>query len=117
MYDDNNIFAKIIRGEVEAKKIYEDNKVLAFNDISPVAPVHILIVPKGRYIDYDDFINNSSEEDISYFFQKVLEIAKKYGAINNEFRLVTNKGSTSGQSIFHFHIHIIAGKKMSGLVG
>lgn len=114
-YDKNNIFAKIIRGEIPSNKIYEDKIVLAFFDAFPVAPTHILVIPKGEYIDYVDFIDKASGEEVSYYFTKVQEIAK---SLNLEsFRICTNIGDESGQSVFHFHTHILSGAKFGGLIG
>ncbi|WP_253307560.1 MULTISPECIES: histidine triad nucleotide-binding protein [unclassified Rickettsia] len=117
MYDEKNIFAKIINKDIPAKIIYEDEKLLAFKDINPVAPVHLIVIPKQEYIDYDDFIAKASSEEIKYFFAKISDIAKEAGLNESGYRLVTNKGENVGQSIFHFHFHIIGGKKISGLIG
>ncbi len=116
MYNQNNIFAKIIRGEIPADKVYEDENILAFNDIAPVAPTHVIVIPKGEYQDFADFINKSESEEIQNFFQKVADIADKLG-VAGEYRLVTNIGSRAGQSVFHFHMHIIGGVKLEGLIG
>lgn len=117
MYDENNIFAKIINQEIPATVIYEDANILAFNDINPVAPIHIIVIPKKEYIDYQDFITKASSEEIKDYFQKLSHIAKIVGLNNDGYRLTTNKGSKSGQSIFHFHFHIIGGKEFSKLIG
>lgn len=116
MYDKNNVFAKIINGELQAKKIYEDDIVIAINDINPVAPVHVLVIPKGDYIDYSDFINKASSEIIQHYFAKIAKIITMLGLEPGGYRLVTNKGSDSGQSVFHFHTHIIGGKPFSKLI-
>ena len=107
MYDKNNVFAKIIRGEVPSEKIYEDEILIAIKNINPAAPFHILIIPKNHYIDFADFTNNASSEEISHYFKKINEIAKE----NNiaDYRIISNKGATAGQSVFHFHTHIISG--------
>jgi len=106
-YDTNNIFAKIIRGEIPCDKVYEDDKILAFNDINPKAPVHILVIPKGEYRSFDDFIAKASKEEVIYFFKKVQEIAKKKGVSKSGYRIVANHGKKAGQIVFHFHIHIL----------
>lgn len=116
MYDSNNIFAKIIRGEINADKIYEDKYVLAFRDIAPAAPTHVLVIPKGPYIDYADFINKASAEEIGYYFTKINDIATSLGLNKNGFRLCSNVGANSGQSVFHFHTHILSGSKFGELV-
>ncbi|MFY9589661.1 HIT domain-containing protein [Rickettsia endosymbiont of Halotydeus destructor] len=115
MYDKKNIFAKIINKDIPAEIIYEDDRLLAFKDINPVAPVHLIVIPKQEYIDYADFIAKSPSGEIKYFSAKIADIAKEAGL--NEYRLITNKGESVGQSIFHFHFHIIGGKKISGLIG
>ncbi len=107
-YDKQNIFAKIIRGEIPAKKIYEDEVILAFHDAFPVAKIHILVIPKAEYIDFPDFISKATETEIAYFFKKVSEIANSLN-LDNGYRIVANTGKDSGQSVFHFHTHIIAG--------
>lgn len=112
-YDPQNIFAKIIRDEIPAKKIYEDKKVLAFYDLYPLAPIHCLVIPKGEYIDYSDFVLNAHAEDISYYFMKVNDVATELGLKEGGFRLCTNRGKQSGQSIFHFHTHILGGTKLA----
>lgn len=115
MYDEDNVFAKIISGKISSEKVYEDDKVLAINDIRPVAPIHVLVIPKGKYIDYADFVTNASNEDLVYYFTKINEIAHSLG-LNNAYRLVINRGVESGQSVFHFHTHIIGGKDISNLI-
>jgi histidine triad (HIT) family protein len=115
-YDQNNIFAKIIRGEIPSNKIYEDEKLLAFHDISKAAPTHALVIPKGEYLNFLDFTSKASSEDISYFFKKVAEIAKLLKAEDSGFRLISNIGSNAHQTVPHFHVHILAGKKMGPLL-
>ncbi|MDX2083534.1 MAG: HIT domain-containing protein [Rickettsiales bacterium] len=115
-YDKNNVFAKIIRGEIPAQKIYEDEKVLAFNDIGKAAPIHILVIPKGEYINYNDFIFRASSDEISYFFKKIGEIAKLVNADKSGFRLISNLGFDANQTVAHFHVHILAGKNLGQLL-
>ncbi len=115
-YDENNVFAKIIRGEIPARIVYSDDQVLAFHDIKPRAPVHVIVIPKGQFIDFSDFIQQASKDDVSYYFAKVNEIATAVLELGDEgFRLCTNRGAQSGQTVFHFHTHILGGKKLSGL--
>jgi histidine triad (HIT) family protein len=116
MYDSNNVFAKIIRGEIKADKIYEDKYVLAFHDITPSAPTHVLVIPTGEYTDFTDFINKASPEEVSYYFTKINEIAHDLGLEKEGFRLCSNIGRQSGQSVFHFHTHILSGRKFGDLV-
>jgi len=115
-YDQNNIFAKIIRGEIPSNKVYEDEKVLAFHDISRSAPTHVLVIPKGQYLDFLDFTSNASAEEISYFFKKVNQIAKLLEADKSGFRIISNTGSDAHQTVAHFHVHILAGKKLGALL-
>ena len=106
-YDKNNVFYKILNKEIPADIIYEDDKILAFNDVNPRAPVHILIIPKEEYISFDDFVERSSEEDVAYFFKKAQEIAKSQGLSEKSYRIVANCGKGAGQEVMHFHLHIM----------
>lgn len=115
-YDKNNIFAKIIRGEIPATKVYEDEQVLAFNDISRAAPTHVLVIPKGEYVNFSDFVFKASSEEVSYFFKKVGEVAKLVKAGESGFRIISNVGSNAHQTVPHFHVHILAGKKLGALL-
>ena len=112
-YDSNNIFAKIIRREIPSKIVYEDEKIIAFHDAFPTAPTHILVIPKGEYRNFHEFSSKAGPEEISYFFKKIPEIASIVGA--EDYRIVSNNGENSGQTIFHFHVHIISGRKISKL--
>lgn len=111
-YDKNNVFAKIIRGEIPANKIYEDQDILAFEDISKEAPVHILVIPKDEFISFSDFISRAGVVKVSNFFEKVAKIASDLGLDSSGYRLITNNGSDAGQTVFHFHVHILGKKKM-----
>jgi diadenosine tetraphosphate (Ap4A) HIT family hydrolase len=115
-YDKNNIFAKIIRGEIPCDKVYEDAQTLAFHDISKSAPIHILVIPKGEYTDLCDFIKNANNDEIANFFKKVGEVANAVEATNAGFRVISNVGRDASQSVLHFHIHILAGKPLGALV-
>ena len=115
-YDKNNIFAKIIRGDLPAQKIYEDDNVLAFNDISRASPVHVLVVPKGEYVDFNDFVTKASAEIVVNFFKKISQIAKELNIVDDGFRLITNNGSNAHQTVKHFHVHLLAGKKLGPLI-
>ena len=112
-YDEDNPFWQIINNKLPTTKVYEDDNIIAFNDIYPVAPVHILVIPKHKFIDYEDFIKNAN--NIEEFFKAIPKIAAQAGL--KEYRLITNKGSTAGQTIFHFHMHIIGGTPLYGLIG
>ena len=110
MYDKNNIFAKIIRGEIPATRVAESEFALAFNDAHPVAKTHILVVPKGEYENAADFIANASAAEQSDFWSLVLSVAESSG-IRDNFRLQANTGTHSGQTVFHFHVHLMSGMK------
>lgn len=115
MYDKNNIFAKIINNSAPADIVYQDENIMAFKDISPVAPVHIIVIPKKQYTDYSDFICKALPEEIKNYFMKLADIAELVGLKDEGYRLVANQGANSGQTVFHFHFHIIGGKKFSAL--
>lgn len=115
-YDSNNIFAKIIRGEIPANKIYEDDEVLAFEDISKAAPTHILVIPKGEYKNFADFSQNADAKIVANFFAKVSQIAKDLEVEDDGYRIISNIGSNAHQTVEHFHIHILAGKKLGPLL-
>lgn len=116
MYDKNNIFARIIRGEVPSKKIYEDDHVIAFNDIAPSAPIHILVLPKGEYISFHDFMEKADSEEISHFFKIVKKISADLEIEKNGYRILSNIGNDGMQTIPHMHLHILAGKNLGTLV-
>ena len=108
-YDDENIFAKILRGEIPCDKVFEDDYALAFNDINPQRPVHVLVIPKGRYVDVDDFAANASDAAIAGLFRAVGEVAKLTGASNNGYRILSNTGPWGHQEVPHLHIHLFGG--------
>jgi len=116
IYDKNNIFAKIIRGEIPAKKVYEDENILAFYDISKASPVHVLVIPKGEFIDFIDFVTKENPQKVTNFFQKVAQISQDLKIVESGFRLITNNGSDAHQTVKHFHVHILAGKKLGPLI-
>ena len=115
MYDDNNIFAKIIRKEIPCKIVYEDTKVLFFDDINPQAKIHILGIPKNSVINFREFISTQDKDTIEYFFDKTLEIIKSFGLDKSGYRLITNDGKDANQEVSHFHIHILGGENLGGL--
>ncbi len=112
MYDENNIFAKIIRGEIPSDKIYEDEQVLFFNDINPISSIHVLGIPKVQCIDYSDFILNAEQSVVVNFFQKTQMIIEKLGIKKDGYKIITNSGKNGGQEVPHFHIHILGGQKV-----
>ena len=115
-YDPNNIFAKIIRGEIPCNKIYEDEFAFAFYDIKPEAPVHVLVLPKGEFVSFDDFVQHASPALFQGFFAAIQKVARELGVTESGYRLITNHGADAAQSVFHFHVHILAGKSLGGLL-
>ena len=115
-YDDNNIFAKILRGEIPCDRVFENEHVLAFRDIAPLASVHILVIPKGRYVDIADFGANGSVEEIQAFYAAVAEIVKAEGLSKNGFRSIANTGNHGGQEVPHYHLHLLGGEAIGAMV-
>jgi len=115
-YDDSNIFARILRDELPSKKVYEDEHVLAFHDINPLAPNHILVIPKGRYVSWDDFSQKASEAEIGAFVRAVGKIAREAGLVEPGYRLLANTGLDSGQEVPHLHVHIFAGRPLGPML-
>ncbi|HEX5535586.1 MAG TPA: histidine triad nucleotide-binding protein [Sphingobium sp.] len=115
-YDDDNIFAKILRGDIPCQKVYEDEWAFAFNDINPQAPTHILVVPKGRYVSWDDFSAKASEAEIAGFIRAVGHIARENGHLESGYRLLANVGHDAHQEVPHLHIHIFAGRPMGPML-
>ena len=112
VYDDDNIFAKIINKKVSTKVILESEYAIAFNDIAPQAPIHILIVPKGKYIKYDDFIKKASKEEINDFFMLINRLVEINNLKDTGYRLITNAGENANQEVPHLHFHLLAGKNL-----
>jgi histidine triad (HIT) family protein len=115
-YDEQNIFAKILRGEIPARKVYEDEHALAFHDINPLAPTHILVIPKGAYVSWDDFSANASAEEIAGFVRAVGKVARDAGTVESGYRLLANAGLDSGQEVPHLHVHIFAGRPLGPML-
>lgn len=115
-YDPNNIFAKILRGEIPCKKVYEDAHVLAFHDINPQAPVHVLVIPKGSYVSWDDFSAKASDAEIAAFVRAAGAIARELGADEKGYRVLANTGADGGQEVPHFHLHLFAGRPLGRMV-
>ena len=115
-YDDTNIFAKILRGEIPCDKVYEDEWALAFNDIAPQAPVHVLVIPKGKYVSSDDFAASASNEEIAGFFRAVGKVARDLGTVDPGYRILANCGPDAHQEVMHFHIHLFAGKDLGRMI-
>ena len=111
MYDKNNIFAKIIRGEIPCDKVYEDENVLFINDINPMAKFHVLGIPKSECVDFSDFVITNTTSTVSDFFKKTDLVIEKLGIKNDGYKIVANSGINGGQEVPHFHIHILGGEK------
>lgn len=114
-YDKNNIFAKILKGEISCEKIYEDDEVLAFKDKFPSATIHVLVVPKGEYVSFIDFADKAGFEKVGRFFNKVAKVADILGLTEKGYRISSNIGHDGGQVIYHFHVHIKGGEKLKGV--
>lgn len=108
-YDEQNVFAKILRGEIPCKKVYEDEWALAFHDIAPQASVHILVVPKGAYVSWDDFSARASVEEIAGFVRAVGHVARENSLVEPGYRLLANVGAHGGQEVPHLHVHLFGG--------
>ena len=115
-YDDGNIFARILRGELPCKKVYEDDHALAFHDINPMAPVHILVIPKGAYVSWDDFSDRASDVEIAGFARAVGKVARDQGMVVQGYRLLANTGKRAGQEVPHLHVHIFGGQPLGPML-
>ena len=115
MYDKNNIFAKILSKEIPCDSVYEDEKVLFFNDINPQAKIHILGIPKLEVEDFGDFILKADAKEIKYFFSKVYSIVRDVGLDVDGYKIITNSGKNGSQEVMHFHVHILGGEKVKNL--
>ena len=115
-YDDNNIFAKILKAEISCEKINENENTLAFLDINPLAPIHILIIPKKPYINFYDFNKNASSDEILDFWKLINFIIETKNIENNGFRIITNSGKDGNQDVPHFHVHLLGGKNLGKMI-
>jgi len=118
-YDDNNIFAKILRGDIPCKKIYEDDFVLSFHDINPQKKIHALVIPKGKYIDLDDFNDKASDKEIVELIKGISIVAKKLGIsldVGKGYRILSNLSEHGGQEVPHLHFHLFGGEKVGKMV-
>src|SRR4051794_5430782 len=115
-YDDDNIFARILRGELPCKKVHEDDHVLAFHDINPLSPTHILVIPKGAYVSWDDFSARASDEEMAVFVRAVGRIAREAGLVGDGYRLLANTGRDGGQEVPHLHVHIFGGRPLGPML-
>ena len=115
-YDEHNIFAKILRGEIPCNKVYENEWALAFHDIAPQAPVHILVVPKGAYVSWDDFSARAPAEEIAGFVRAVGHVARENGLVAPGYRLLANVGAHGGQEVPHLHVHLFGGRPLGPMI-
>ena len=115
-YDESNIFARILRGEIPSRRVYEDEYALAFHDISPQAPVHILVIPKGAYVSWDDFSERAPDAEIAGFVRAVGRVARDAGLVAPGYRLLANVGANSGQEVPHLHVHIFGGRGLGPML-
>lgn len=115
-YDETNIFARILRGEIPARKVYEDEHAFAFHDISPQAPIHILVIPKGAYVSWDDFSARASEAEIAGFVRAVGAIARDAGLVAPGYRLLANVGAHGGQEVPQLHVHLFGGRGLGPML-
>lgn len=115
-YDSENIFAKILRGEIPCDKVYEDDHALAFRDINPQTPTHILVIPKGAYVSSDDFTAHASEAELAGFLRAVGHVAREAGLVEPGYRILANHGEEAHQEVPHFHIHIFGGTDLGRMI-
>ena len=115
-YERNNIFARILCGEIPCNKVYEDAHVLAFHDISPQSPTHVLVIPKGEYVSFDDFSQNASAEEIAALVRAVGQIAREQRVAESGYRILANTGPAAHQEVQHFHVHLFGGRDLGGML-
>lgn len=115
-YDDDNIFARILRDEIPSKRVYEDDYAIAFHDINAQAPTHILVIPRGRYVSWDDFTATASDAEIVGFVRAIGHVARAAGLIEPGYRLLANTGQDAHQEVPHLHVHIFAGRTLGPML-
>ncbi len=115
-YDRSNVFARILRGEIPCKKVHEDEHTLAFHDISPQTPVHVLVIPKGEYVSFDDFSENASEAEQAALMRTIGKVARDLGVAEEGYRILSNVGQNGGQEVPHLHFHIFGGRRIGAMV-
>ncbi len=115
-YDRSNVFARILRGEIPCRKVHEDAHVMAFHDISPLAPVHVLVIPKGEYVSMADFLGHASDAEISGFWRGVAAVTAALNLAPGGFRLLSNAGYDAHQEVPHMHVHIFAGRELGPML-
>jgi histidine triad (HIT) family protein len=115
-YDRDNVFARILRGELPCRKVYEDAHVLAFHDIHPQAPTHVVVIPKGEYVSIDDFSQTASDAELAAFLRAVAKIAQAEGVAENGYRILANHGKAAHQEVPHFHLHLFGGRDLGPML-
>jgi histidine triad (HIT) family protein len=115
-YDDRNIFARILRGEIPCRKVYEDDLVLAFHDIQPQAPVHVLVIPRGAYVSWDDFHAAASDAEQAALSRAVGKVARLTGIAESGYRVISNCGEAGHQEVQHLHLHVLGGRKLGRML-
>jgi len=115
-YDSENIFAKILRGEIPCDKVYDGEHALAFHDINPQAPTHVLVIPKGAYVSNEDFTANASDAEVAGFLRAVGQVARELGLSEPGYRILANHGADSGQEVPHYHVHIFGGRPLGPML-
>ncbi|HCF24862.1 MULTISPECIES: histidine triad nucleotide-binding protein [unclassified Novosphingobium] len=115
-YDDQNIFARILRGEIPNKTVYEDEWALAFHDINPQAPLHVLVIPKGPYVSWDDFSARAPADEIAGFIRAVGHVAREAGLVEPGYRLLANIGGHGHQEVPHLHVHLFGGRPLGPML-
>ena len=115
-YDDSNIFARILRGEIPAKTVFEDDYALAFHDINPLAPTHLLVIPKGAYVSWDDFSERAPDAEIAGLVRAVGQVAREAGLVAEGYRALANIGGHGGQEVPHLHVHLFGGRPLGPML-
>ncbi|MFC0408411.1 histidine triad nucleotide-binding protein [Roseomonas elaeocarpi] len=115
-YDENNIFARILRGEIPSKRVHEDEWAVAFHDIAPQAPTHVLVIPRGAYVSLADFATRGSEAEVAGFWRAVATVAKSLGLEDAGYRTLSNMGRAAGQEVPHFHVHLFGGRPLGPML-
>jgi histidine triad (HIT) family protein len=115
-YDDQNIFARVLRGEIPSRRVFEDEFAVAFHDVAPQAPVHVLVVPRGKYVSFADFTASASAEEIAGFFRAVGTVARQLGLEAKGYRILANMGEQAGQEVPHFHVHLFGGRPLGRML-
>ena len=115
-YDDGNIFARLLRGEIPSKRVYEDEWAVAFHDIAPQAKIHVLVIPRGPYVSLSDFVSSGTEQEIAGFFRAVGTVARQLGLEEPGFRILSNMGQHGGQEVPHLHVHLFGGEPLGPML-